>query len=604
MAFIMPVKAESNPVVVVVEVEGNAHVPTEKILGVISKTRMGEPLDSRSVQTDMQAIMGIGYFTDVRVSTEKMLDGVKLIFEVVENPIFQEVQITGLTKVDLEELKPFFSQKPGEIFNRVTFREDLSKAIKYCQEKKGLYIEPKNLGANGISPDGIVKVELVELKFGKIKILGLVKTQEYVIRRELTIKEGEIIDGNLLREDYYKLMRLRLFDGLDIRFEKSENPDSMDLILEAKEARTGTFSFGFSYSERTQEFGGLLGFTESNLMGTGQNLALDVNISETSRNVQFSFFEPWLDENHTSFGLSMWNADSSITSKMNRWILDPNAKYDPSNAASPADPANPNYASLPTYYNSLYDMDLVKTGLSLSFGRNLWKDVTGRVYLSFEKNQIEDFLPDNSSDSIASNNPVFNHELLDFWDNSARLQLDKNKLIYQDSNFVTGGYELTGNYTVAGKYLGGAFDYSKTVLEGKWFHGITSDLVFGTRLQGGLINGDYPDYDALYLGGMYRLRGYDDRRYRDKTTAELIGTQYLLSNTELRYRFSGNKNVEVVLFYDVGGINNGVDSSNVIKSDYGIGLRYMIPYLGVIRLDQAWNRDGDQRLVFSLGEIF
>ena len=35
---------------------------------------------------------------------------------------FKEVQISGLTKVKPEELKEMFSQKPGEVFNTVTFK--------------------------------------------------------------------------------------------------------------------------------------------------------------------------------------------------------------------------------------------------------------------------------------------------------------------------------------------------------------------------------------------------------------------------------------------------------------------------------------------------
>lgn len=622
MALAIPVMAESNPNVLLFEVQGNQHIAVERILGVVSNTKMGAPLDPKLIQLDMQAIMALGYFTDVHVTTEKLLDGVKLVFEVVENPLFKDVKITGLTKVKPEEFKSFFSQKPGEVFNTITFKSDLSKAIKFCQEKKGLFIEPKNQNNIGISPTGDIKVELVELKYGKVKILGLVKTKEFIVRRELSIKEGEIIDSNLLKEEYLKLMRLRLFDGMDMRFEKSETPDSLDLVLEAKEAQTGSFSFGFSYSETTEEFGGLLGYSEANLMGLGQNLALDLNFSETSRNVQFSFLEPWLDQNHTSFGLSMWNTDSNISSTMGRWISDSvstDMRYDPT--MDPNTPAvdgpkyrepdhkdgagNPDYIpwdSLPRYYNSVYDLDLIRTGLSLSSGRELWKDVRGNVRLNFEKNQIDKFWGANTTIPFSLTNPMFNGGPMEFWDNSAELGLVKNKLSYQDRNFVDGGYQLSANYTVAGPYLGGAFDYSKTVLEGKWFKAITPNLVLGTRLQGALIEGDYPDYDALYLGGMYKLRGYEDRRFDNANTAQLIGDQYLLSNTELRYRLPSNKNLEFVLFYDAGQMTNG--DSHTLKSDYGVGFRYNIPFLGVLRIDRAWNRDGDGTTVFSLGEMF
>jgi outer membrane protein insertion porin family len=574
MVLTLPVMAEANPTVLMFDVQGNTHVATEKILGAISNIRMGESLDSKAIQLDMQAIMALGYFADVRVNTEKIFDGVKLIFEVVENPLFKEVRISGLTKMKSDELKPFFSQKPGDVFNTVLFKDDLSKAIKFCQEKKGLFVEPKLKDAGtAISSEGVVQVELAELRYGKIKITGLVKTKDYVVRRELSAKEGEIIDYALLKEDYMKIMRLRLFDNVDIRFENSSTPGAMDLILEAKEAQTGTLSLGISYSETSQEMGGLLSYSEANLMGLGQNISLDLNIAESSRNVQFNFYEPWLDDKHSSFGLSMWNSESDITSTMHSWE--------------------------PSLGDNHYNLALARTGLSLSFGRPLWSDITGRIKFNFEKNEISNYY---ATDDTAKAHPL-NSFPYQFWDNSVEVELVKNRLSYQDRNFVNGGYQLLANYSVSGPYLGGNFDYQKALLEGKWFQSLSPNLVLGTRLQGGLLFGNYPDYDALYLGGMYKLRGYDDRRFSDSNTTNIIGDSYLLSNTDLRYRLPSNKDLEFVLFYDVGEMNNS-SGDRVIKSDYGIGFRYNIPFLGVLRIDQAWNRDQDAKLVFSLGEMF
>jgi outer membrane protein assembly factor BamA len=105
------------------------------------------------------------------------------------------------------------------------------------------------------------------------------------------------------------------------------------------------------------------------------------------------------------------------------------------------------------------------------------------------------------------------------------------------------------------------------------------------------------------MGGSSKLRGYNDRRYHDDITPELIGTSYLLSNTELRYRLPMNKSIEAVLFFDAGQMDNLFDHS-VLKSDYGIGFRYNVPYIGMIRIDQAWTSDGDSRVSFSMGELF
>ena len=554
------VTAQDNPRIYMFDVDGNEKIPAAEILGVVSHTRIGEPLDPKKVQADMQAIMELGYFSDVQVTTEKIFDGIKLNFVVVENPPFKEVKITGLTKIKPEEVQQFFSQKPGEIFNTAIFGQDLMKLKKYCREKKGLFVEAKTPGVD-LAPDGTVQLELVELKYGKTVILGLVKTAEHVVRRELTIKEGDIIDYNVLMEEYARLTRLRLFDSINLRWEKSVDPEKMDLVIEVTEAMTGSFEAGMSYGEESGDVGGFVRFTENNLMGLGQSVSIDVSFDDDSDNIKFSFYEPWLDDKHTSFGLSQWNSEDEIDSTMNSWG-DPN----------------------------VHEIDLDRTGISLSFGRQFWKDTTARLKLNFEENKISQI------DDVEVTSTPSKHSY-EFWDNSIELGLTRNKLVYADSQFVSKGHYLSAAYTNAGDLLGGEFDYEKYVLEGKWFKTLAPNLVWGTRLQGAYLTGDYPDYDALYLGGMYKLRGYDGNRFENDETRKLIGDQTLLFNTELRYRLASNKNIEFVLFYDAGRVNSHTADS------YGVGLRFNIPFLGMLRFDQAWGGP-EREFVFSLGEMF
>lgn len=566
MAIVSPVRAQTNPRVYTLDVQGNEHIPAAKILGVVSNTTVGEPLDPKKVQADMRAIMELGFFSDVEVTTDKMFDGIKLTFVVVENPLFKEVKVTGLTKVKPEELQQFFSQKPGEIFNTTAFGADLMKLKNYCREKKGLFVESKTSGVN-LASDGTVNLELVELKYGKTVILGLVKTDEQVVRRELSIKEGDIIDYNELKEEYAKLTRLRLFDSIDLRWEKSLDPEKMDLVIEVQEALTGSFEMGMSYGEESGNVGGFVKFTEGNLMGLGQSVSIDVSFDDDSDNIKFSFYEPWLDDKHTSFGLSLWNSEDEINSTIRRWS---------------------------DTMNDIYKLDLDRTGISLSLGRQFWENTTARLKLNFEENKIASVIDGAEADVTPKDN--LKHPL-QFWDNSAELELIRNKLVYADSQFVSGGHYLYGGYTAAGDILGGEFNYNKYMLEGKWFKTLAKNLVWGTRLQGVSLTGEYPDYDALYLGGMYKLRGYDGDRFNDTETRKLIGDQTLLFNTELRYRFSTNKNIEMVLFYDAGQVNKNT------AQDYGVGLRVNIPFLGMIRLDQAWGGP-EKEFVFSLGEMF
>ena len=568
---VLPVLADTNPPVLMFDVQGNSHVPSEKVMGVISNSKIGMPLDPGLVQLDMKAIHDLGYFADVRATTERLFNGMKLIFIVVENPVLKEIKISGLTKIKNTEIEALFSQKPGDVFNTTIFQEDLGKALKYCQEKKGFFVRPTSNNDAAISPDGVVQLNLAELKYGKTKIQGLLKTKEQVVRRELKFKEGDLINITDLQTNLMSLMRTRLFDNIEPKFEVSDAQDSLDLVLEVKEAQTGSFSFGGSYSEQTHQLGAILGYSESNLMGLGQSLSLDINLAESGKNISMSFNEPWLDEHNTSFGLSVWNTDNTMDSTINTW-----------------DNSNP---------TQILPMHFLRTGLSLNLGRPLGLYTRANLGLSFEKNNIDHIGGNPTTPPSLTGAPY------EFWDNSAQFSLVNNKLRYADSTFVNGGHLLQGTYSISGKFLGGYFDYQKATADWKLFKALTPDLVFGNRLGVAYQTGDYPDYDQLYLGGMFKLRGYSDRMFDDELSRSLIGDYYWLNNTELRYRIPNNKSLEFVLFADAGQMYDN-NNTSTFKYDYGIGVRFIISFLGVLRLDQAWNADNKSKLVFSMNELF
>ena len=58
--------APAEPTVVSVSVTGNAHVPTDRILAVLS-TKVGDPFDPAKVQADLRAIADLGFNIEFEV---------------------------------------------------------------------------------------------------------------------------------------------------------------------------------------------------------------------------------------------------------------------------------------------------------------------------------------------------------------------------------------------------------------------------------------------------------------------------------------------------------------------------------------------------------
>jgi len=544
----------ATPTVLAVEITGNQQVPEDLILRSVTNIRLGEPLDQEAVKKDLDAINKLGYFSSVDAHAEPFIGGVKLVFETHENPTFKELKINGLDKADPEQLMKSFSQKKGEIINIAQIRDDLYEAIKSYQEKEGLVLSV-NEGKTSISAEGVVTLHMREVKLGRIKIEGLEKTKESVVTRELTLEENEVFDMNRLRSDYQRLSRLQLFKEIRPIPQPTADPEVMDLLLEFEEGQTAQFNFGVTYTPKTSQLAGFARVLEPNLAGLGQRISFNVEMNpDNFYHLSFEFYEPWLDEKQTSFGLVMYsNRD-----------LDQDGDWG----------------------DGTYRYDEKGTGLELSLGRPLAHDLRVDTSLQFEKVFIDPI----SASSEVSVMP----EAEEYWDNSFGVGLIQDKRELTNMFYSTDGYWAKISTNLHGKYLGGEYDYQQYLLEYKQFISPWEYTTLAYRVKGGTMVGDVPNTGKFEIGGPLTVRGYGDD-YQE-------GTDLFLANLEWRQRFSANENMEFVAFYDLGS----VDYENFFQS-YGVGVRYIIPFLGQLRFDFGWNsedKDPNPRFHFFVQEMF
>jgi outer membrane protein assembly factor BamA len=123
--------APAAPTVVSVAVTGNAHVTTDRILGVVS-TKAGDPFDPAKVQRDLRAIADLGFFADQApplIRTTKA--GVAITFRVVENAVVSAIRFRGNARVSDATLLALMDTAPGQVFNVATYRQDALKLDSY-----------------------------------------------------------------------------------------------------------------------------------------------------------------------------------------------------------------------------------------------------------------------------------------------------------------------------------------------------------------------------------------------------------------------------------------------------------------------------------------
>ncbi len=118
-------------------VTGNKRIENEAILAVI-ESQKGEELDHDKLDTDLRAIMRMGFFADVSISAEDAPRGKILIFRVIEKPSITKISFEGNKKVDDEDLGKEVGVKVYTILNRNDIRQSINRLKEYY-EKKGYY---------------------------------------------------------------------------------------------------------------------------------------------------------------------------------------------------------------------------------------------------------------------------------------------------------------------------------------------------------------------------------------------------------------------------------------------------------------------------------
>ena len=186
--------------------------------------------------------------------------------------------------------------------------------------------------------------------FNRINITGNTKTRDKVIRRQLSVVEGDLYSRTKLKNSYMALNQLRYFEEIDFQSEKGPDETLTDVNIHVKEKPTGMFSIGAGYSALDHAIVSAQ-VSQQNLFGRGQILSLKASLGSSSTLYDISFTEPWL------FDMPLW-------SKFDLWNL---------------------YREYDTY-------NLDSKGFGATFGYPLWPYVTGYVGYRLSIDNVKDIL--------------------------------------------------------------------------------------------------------------------------------------------------------------------------------------------------------------------
>jgi len=117
-------RAEEGERVLAIEVQGAKTVAKETALAKV-QTKVGGPYENAVVSEDIRRLFALGYFTDVRADVERLPDGLKLIFVVLEKPVVQAVEVDGVRFLTKARVLELFGVQRGELYDPRKVKEGI-----------------------------------------------------------------------------------------------------------------------------------------------------------------------------------------------------------------------------------------------------------------------------------------------------------------------------------------------------------------------------------------------------------------------------------------------------------------------------------------------
>lgn len=574
-----------------IKVTGNDNINTDAIINV-TKMKVGDDFTEAAMEADRSAIMEMGYFSAVTGRKEETAGGINVVFEVTEYPKITDIVIQGSDPIKPEVILNLMKTKPGQVLNASVLSQDFG-SIQNLYAEEG-YIGYVSESDEFINPQtGVLTIPILVNKVETVDIQGNKKTKEYVFLREMKTKPGTYFNARTFREDIIKIYNLDILEEAKPELpEPGSKPGLVKLTTKVVEKKTGQVSLGLGYSS-TQKLVGQVRFSESNFRGTGQGLTMLWERGTSTgvgggQSYELGFFEPWLDSNHTSLSVNLYNKvlyrfSSGVFSSS---ALSSDKTYSERRKGADLTLSRPMGDRFTVFLGGRFESVDADPDLLLGAG-DLARLVQKGDVKSGNVRAVHD-TRDIALDPAAGGYDMFSVEVGSV--NSTRFEPSADGTAVSSIPF-------NGGFT---KYN---IDFRRYLSKGgRKMTPQDKRTTIALRLRGGVASGTLPFFEQFFVGGGETLRGYREDRF--------WGKNMLLASAELRYpiaqAFTG------ALFVDYGsawGADNFFQIGELQQSNSfngalggGVGVRIVTP-IGHIRLDYGVGKEGG-RTHFSMGQTF
>lgn len=566
-----------------VVITGNQNLNKDTIANVV-KLAPGAQYSKEAVDKDKAAINAMGYFSAVSVRTEETPDGVRVIYDVVENPTIKDIKIVGSGPVSEESLLKLMRTQPNQVLNTVTLNVDIEAVQRYYRDQGYFAYVTEDIGID--RETGVLTIPILVHTVQAVDIVGNKKTREYVFLREMKTKPGEVFNKKTLKDDVARIYNLDVLEDIQTpKIEPGAEIGRVAIAIPVTEKKTGQLSLGLGYSSRSRLVG-RAELAETNFRGRGQGLTLLWETGASSDNLggnnsyEIGYHEPWIDKKNTSLSVNVFN---KLLYRFSSSFIGGDGEIDGQT------------------YNER------RKGATLGLSRPLSR--LTRAYLTLRGESVD------TSDVESATGTGIVAQSGDIRSATSRLVNDTRDFIfdpadgwYRSVSLELGDSDVTQELPTGPEPLKGGFRkvqfdvrryWSK---EGRKSAPTDKRTTYAARILAGISNGEIPFFEQFFVGGSDSLRGYREDRF--------WGEKMLVASLE--YRRPIAQALKGVLFVDYGDAWGGRSTYSLPDLPQhtgfepslgtGIGLRVNTP-IGNLRLDYGIGSDG-ARTHFSIGHAF
>lgn len=483
-------------------------------------------------------------------------------------PLDVAVSARGLEPEEFQALLP---DVEGQIYDAGLVEEIANELTDLAAQQGFAFVQVRpRVNKNSEERTIAITFELIEgsrVFVERIEIEGNTQTLDRVIRREMTLVEGDAFDARKIRDSRSRIRALRYFRTIDIDTEPGSAEDRAVLKIKVQEESTGSLSFGVGFSSSVGPIGSIR-LTERNFLGRGQTVNLQATASGDTQVYDFTFTEPRFLDRDLSVGWSLFYRQDDRRDE------------------------------------SSFQVD--SAGFRPQVGFPLSEDLHLRLNYEFLYDDI---------DVSASASPAIQTD-----DGSRITSSVGYRLAYDRRNDQvepTRGYFASFNQQFAG--LGGKSRFVKTSGQAKtWYSFFDDQVVVSAEVDGGALftlSGDSRITERFPLGGE-SLRGFrpDGVGPRDTATDDALrGNYYAVTRFEVSFPLGLPEELGIFggLFVDAGTLW-GLDRTSFPGADIddGLDLRvaagpmlFMDTPLGALELSFGFpivKRDFDEKELFRL----